>query len=318
MIWLIGCNGMLGREVAKQLKEEELLFCGTDKEISITDFGALEKYSKEITKSFYSLDSKLPENDKKINWIINCSAYTNVEKAETEEDLAQLLNEEGPRNIARLAREIGAKLIHISTDYVFNGKSKVPYTEDMQKEPMGVYGRTKSLGEDAIEKEMVQYYILRTAWLYGFEGKNFVYTMTNAMNNRDEVRVVNDQFGSPTCTVDLAQTIIKIITKSNKATGLVGLKSAPAFGVYHFTNEEQTSWYEFAQAIYNYGRKYKRITKECKVSSCTTQEYGANVARPEYSVLSKEKIKKELNIKIPKWNKSLEKFIKDSRFTLGQ
>lgn len=318
MIWLIGCNGMLGREVAKQLKEQGLLFTGTDREVDITEPAALENFSKTLTTSFYSLDSNLSDSEKKVDWIINCSAYTNVDKAEEEVELAQKLNTEGPLNIARMARKLGAKLIHISTDYVFGGSDNktVAYTENCPKAPLGVYGKTKALGEEAIEKEMVQYYILRTAWLYGFEGKNFVYTMTKAMNTRDDVKVVNDQKGTPTCAVDLANAIVTIIMKSKKATGLFGSKSAPAFGIYHFTDEGETNWFEFAQYIYKFGRKYKHITKDCQVNSCTTQEFGAKVERPAYSVMSKEKIKKELNIKIPDWKKSLEKFMKDKRFNL--
>lgn len=311
MIWLIGCNGMLGREVAKQLKDNNLPFVGSDKEVDITSPDALESFQKNLTTSFYNLDSKIPESERKIDWIINCSAYTNVDKAEEDTELAAKLNAEGPLNIARVARKIGAKLIHISTDYVFGGDGNEPYTETMPKNPLGVYGKTKSDGEEAIEKEMVQYFILRTAWLYGFEGKNFVYTMTNAMNNRDEVKVVNDQFGSPTCTVDLANTIITIINKTNNAKDIL---SAPTFGIYHFTNEGQTNWYDFAKAIYKYGKKYKRITKDCTVNSCTTEEFGAKVKRPAYSVLSKEKIQKELKIKIPDWEKSLKEFIKNDRF----
>ena len=316
MIWLIGCNGMLGREVARQLKENNLSFVGTDKEVDITNPDALDAYQKNLMTSFYSLDSKLPESEKTISWIINCSAYTNVDKAEEDTELAAKLNAEGPLNIARVARKLGAKLIHISTDYVFGGDGNEPYTENMEKTPLGVYGKTKADGEDAIEKEMVQYFILRTAWLYGFEGINFVYTMTKAMNNRDEVKVVNDQFGSPTCTVDLANAIITIINKTNNAKGFFGSNSTPAFGIYHFTNEGQTTWFEFAQAIYKYGRKYKRITKDCAVNPCTTAEFGAKVKRPAYSVLSKEKIQKELKIKIPNWEKSLKNFMKSKRFEI--
>ena len=184
MIWLIGCKGMLGSEVTKQLKEKNLEFVGTDKEVDITNPDALESFEKSVITSFYDLDKVIPEDKNKINWIINCSAYTNVDKAEDEPELAEKLNTEGALNIARIARKIGAKLIHISTDYVFNGEGKTPYTEDMPKEGLGVYGRTKAAGEDLIEKEMVQYYIIRTAWLYGFDGRNFVYTITNAMPER--------------------------------------------------------------------------------------------------------------------------------------
>lgn len=313
MIWLIGNKGMLGSEVKKRLQDAKLPFIGTDKEVDVTDASSLENFANGVlTDSYYPSD--LPHSERRITWIINCSAYTNVEKAEEDSELAEKLNAQGPLNIARLARKIGAKLIHISTDYVFNGKGKTPYTEETPKEPLGVYGKTKSQGEDAIQKEMNTYYILRTAWLYGFDGKNFVYTMTNAMQNHDSVKVVNDQKGTPTCAVDLAEVIIKIIAKSNKAKGFFGKNSAPSFGIYHFTNEGETTWFEFTQEIYRLGKKYGRITNECAVNPCTTQEYGAKVERPAYSVLNKGKISKELKIKIPAWQTSLEKFIKNVRF----
>ena len=311
MIWLIGCKGMLGSEVARQLDEKKYNWVGTDKDVDITDADALMNFVKSVETSTY-LDTS--SNDKHIKWIINCSAYTNVDKAEEDVELADKLNNSGVLNIARTARSIGAKLIHISTDYVFNGQGKEPYTEEMEKEPLGVYGKTKSAGEDAIQKEMTQYYILRTAWLYGFDGKNFVYTMTKLMNSHDQIKVVNDQKGTPTCALDLAAVILKIIEKADKATEAFGKHSAPAFGIYHFTNGGQTDWHEFATEIYRLGRKYGRITQECDVKPCTTEEYGAKVQRPAYSVLSKDKICRELKIKLPDWKVSLEKFIKGDRF----
>ncbi|MBR5401593.1 MAG: dTDP-4-dehydrorhamnose reductase [Treponema sp.] len=311
MIWLIGCKGMLGSEVARQLDEKKAHWVGTDKEVDITDAEALAAFEKSVETSSY-LDTT--STDKHIKWIINCSAYTNVDKAEEEPELADRLNNLGALNIARTARRIGAKLIHISTDYVFGGNGKEPYTEDMEKNPLGVYGKTKSDGEDAIQKEMTQFYILRTAWLYGYDGKNFVYTMTNLMNSHDQIRVVNDQKGTPTCAVDLASVILKIIEKSDNATEAFGKHSAPTPGIYHFTNAGETTWYNFATEIYHFGRKYGRIKNECKVNACTTEEYGANVQRPAYSVLSKDKICRELKIKLPEWRVSLEKFIKGERF----
>ena len=313
MIWLIGCKGMLGSEVAKQLEEKKLPWVGTDKEVDITDPQALLDFTNKIETAAY-FPSDLRRADRKIRWIINCSAYTNVDKAEEDVELAEKLNATGPLNIARLARSIGAKLIHISTDYVFDGQGNQPYTEDMAKAPLGVYGRTKAAGEDAIMKEMNTYYIIRTAWLYGFDGKNFVYTMTRAMNSHEQVRVVNDQMGTPTYAPDLAAAILRFIEKSENAKSFFGKNSAPAYGIYHFTNEGQTNWHEFASEIYRLGRKYGRITNDCRVDACTTEEYGAKVQRPAYSVLSKAKISKALKIKIPEWQVSLEKFMKSERF----
>ncbi len=315
MIWLIGCKGMLGSEVAKQLDEKKLPWVGTDREVDITNSQALFDFTNKIETAAY-FPSDLPRADRKIQWIINCSAYTNVDKAEEETELAQKLNEEGPTNIARVARSIGAKLIHISTDYVFDGSGNSPYTEDMPKAPLGVYGKTKAAGEDAIMKEMNTYYIIRTAWLYGFDGRNFVYTMSKVMNSHDSVRVVNDQMGTPTYAPDLAAVILRFIEKSDNAKSFFGKNSAPAYGIYHFTDEGQTNWYDFAREIYRLGRKHGRITQECSVNSCSTEEYGAAVQRPAYSVLSKEKISKALKLKIPDWQSSLEKFIKNERFEI--
>lgn len=315
MIWLIGCKGMLGTEVSKQLEKANLNWIGTDRDVDISDYDALEKFTKNIeTESYFP--SELKKSERQINWIINCAAYTNVDKAEEDVELAEKLNAQGPLNIARIARKIGAKLIHISTDYVFDGSGNVPYTEEQQKEPLGVYGKTKAEGEDFIQKEMNTYYIIRTAWLYGFDGKNFVYTMTKAMNSHDSVKVVNDQFGTPTYAVDLASVILKIIEKTNKASGFFGKNSIPSYGIYQFTDGGQTNWFEFAQEIYKLGKKYGRITSECQVNPCTTEEYGAKVKRPAYSVLSKEKICNELKIKLPDWKTSLENFIKNSRFEI--
>ena len=315
MIWLIGCKGMLGSEIAKQLDVYKLPWVGTGKEVDITDFNALEAFTKSIETASY-FPSQLSRSQRQINWIINCAAYTNVEKAEEDIELAQKLNELGPLNIARISRIIGAKLIHISTDYVFDGSSEIPYTEDMQKSPLCVYGLTKSNGEEAIQKEMNTYYIIRTSWLYGFKGKNFVYTMTKAMEAKDEIKVVNDQFGTPTCTVDLASVIIRIIDRSEHASGFFGKNSIPSYGIYHFSNGGETNWYDFANEIYKLGKKYGRISSECIINSCTTEEYGAKVKRPKYSVLNKSKICSELKIKLPDWKVSLDKFIKSNEFSL--
>lgn len=313
MIWLIGCKGMLGSEVAKHLDEKKLPWIGTDREVDITDPQALLDFTNKIETAAY-FPSDLKKADRKIQWIINCAAYTNVDKAEEDTELAEKLNAIGPLNIARTARSIGAKLIHISTDYVFDGQGSVPYTEDMQKSPLGVYGRTKAAGEDAIMKEMNTYYIIRTAWLYGFDGRNFVYTMTKAMNGHDSVRVVNDQKGTPTYAPDLASVILRFIEKSDNAKSFFGKNSAPAYGIYNFTNEGATTWFDFTREIYRLGRKFGRITQECTVNPCTTEEYGAKVQRPAWSVLNKDKISKALKIKIPEWQNSLEKFMKSERF----
>ncbi len=318
MIWLIGCKGMLGTELGKQLTDNNISWVGTDTEVDITDQNALDSFALSHSPSAEMTGSSALRGHvgKKITWIINCSAYTNVDKAESEQELAAKLNEEGPLHIARTARRINAKLIHISTDYVYDGTSSEPYTEEMPFSPVNTYGKTKAAGEIAIQKEMTQYYILRTSWLYGFEGKNFVYTITKSMNANNSVKVVSDQKGSPTFAGDLAAAIIKIINVSENATSLVGKKSALPYGTYNYTDEGAISWYDFAVKIYALGKKYRKITNDCTVTSCLSTDYNTEAKRPEYSVLSKTKIQKALKIKIPKWDVSLEKFFKSKRFVL--
>lgn len=316
MIWLIGCKGMLGSEIAQQLDQHNIPWVGTDAEVDITDPLALESFAAAHDSAAAKTGGAVSKGKThgKIKWVINCAAFTDVNRAESQQELAEKLNEAGPRNIARTARQIGAKLIHISTDYVFDGSASEPYTELSSKQPLGVYGKTKSDGEDAVQKEMTQYYILRTAWLYGFDGKNFVYTMTNAMNTHDSVQVVNDQRGTPTCTTTLASVILKIIETSEKAPGLFGKNSAIPYGIYHCTDLGNITWFDFAQKIYELGKKHGRITSECQVNPCSTSDYPTPAARPAYSVLSKDKLQKGLKIKLPEWDESLEKFIKSPRF----
>ncbi len=318
MVWLIGCNGMLGSEIAKQLTDSKIAWIGSDTDVDITSPEALDDFAESHDSSANTTGSSVAKGKvpSKITWVINCAAWTAVDAAEENKEMAKKLNEDGPRNIARVARKIGAKLIHISTDYVFDGSATEPYTEESERKPCGVYGETKALGEAVIEKEMTQYYILRTAWLYGFNGKNFVYTMTKAMNTRESVQVVNDQKGSPTFAGDLASAIMKIINTSTNAQNLFGKNSAPPYGIYNFTNLGEITWYDFACKIYELGKKYKRITNNCKINPCSTEEYPTPCKRPAYSVLSKDKIQKSLKIKIPAWEDSLERFIKSDKFSI--
>lgn len=210
----------------------------------------------------------------------------------------------GPRNIANLANQIHAKMIHISTDYVFDGTGTEPYTEDISVAPIGVYGRTKAAGEVAVRHNFKDYYIIRTAWLYGWAGKKFVYTMIKAMNTHDSVKVVNDQKGSPTFAGDLASVIIKIINKNDVP-----------YGTYHCTDLGEITWWDFTNEIKKIGVEKGIITnKECVVNPCTTDEYPTPAKRPAYSVLSKDKIQKALKITLPDWKQSLKVFIDSEMF----
>lgn len=297
MVWVIGSKGMLGSEILKQLEMNQISFTGTDLDVDITN-------PQELA-SFAAINSN-------INWIVNCAAYTNVEKAETEIELAEKLNATGAENIAKLANKIGARLIHISTDYVFDGKAKTPYTEIMKTCPIGIYGKTKEKGEKLVLQELPDAYIFRTAWLYGPRGKNFVYTMINLMNEKDEISVVNDQFGSPTCTLDLARYIIAVILGGQEIPGNPHPYVYP--GIYHCSGEGQASWYDFAKEIYKIGKEKRIITKDCTIKPCSTKEFGSKTPRPAYSVLSKSKLKKALQTKIPHWQESLRAFMASPMF----
>lgn len=300
MIWLIGSKGMLGSEIARQLEEADLAFVGTDRNVDITNRQELEAFA---------------DGNPGITWVVNCAAYTAVEKAETEQELAERLNATGAGNIAATARAIGAGMIHISTDYVFDGTGRTPYTEIMPIAPLGVYGKTKAQGERLVLEAHPDAHLFRTAWLYGPRGRNFVYTMVSLMNSRDRISVVDDQLGSPTCTMDLARYIIHTITSSQATARFDGKPPTPIPpGIYHCTGEGETSWFGFAQEIYRIGREKGIITKDCEVTPCTTAEFGAAVERPAYSVLSKAKLKRALQQTIPSWQESLRAFMSSPFF----
>jgi len=289
MIWLIGNKGMLGNDVEKLLKERGLVYWASDREIDISDYKALEKFGK----------------DKKIKWIINCAGYTKVDKAEEEIDEAFKLNKDGVRNIAIFSAKKQIRLIHISTDYVFDGRQKgegdaAAYTEDDKTHPISIYGKSKLAGEEEIKKMLGGYFIIRTAWLYGFYGNNFVSTMLRSFKEKEVIKVVSDQWGSPTYTVDLAGAILKIIEDESVK-----------YGIYHFTNEGVTNWYKFARAIYGKAKKLNLIStgKKVVLKAIKTEEYPTAAARPRNSILSKEKIKKEFNLDIRDWKEALTEYL---------
>jgi dTDP-4-dehydrorhamnose reductase len=206
------------------------------------------------------------------------------------------------RNISKIATEKQAKLIHLSTDYVFDGEKNMPlsYTEDDKTEPINIYGESKLAGESEIKETLKKYFILRTAWLYGRGGKNFVSTMLKLFKEKEEIKVVSDQWGSPTYTVDLAEVILKMINNDSDK-----------FGIYHFTNEGVTNWYEFAREIYRKSKKLGIIdsNKEIEIRGIETKEYPTPAQRPKWSWLSKEKIKRELSLDIRNWEDALTDFL---------
>ena len=286
MIWLIGNKGMLGQEVEKLFKRKRLSYLASDKEVDITDYPILQEFTKNI----------------KLKWIINCSGYTDVDKAEKEIEKAFLINRDGVRNISKIATEKQAKLIHLSTDYVFNGEkdTHLSYTEDDETDPINLYGESKLAGEREIKETFEKYFILRTAWLYGRGGKNFVYTMLKLFKEKEEIKMVSDQWGSPTYAVDLAEVIVEIINNDSDK-----------FGIFHFTNEGVTNWYEFARAIYEKAKSLNLlgVNRKVEIKNIETEDCSTVARRPKCSILSKDKIKKEFNVKIRDWEEALDDFL---------
>jgi len=222
-------------------------------------------------------------------YCINCAAYTAVDKAEEETEQARKVNRDGVENLARLCQEHGTVLIHISTDFVFSGTGNVPLTEEDRTDPVNVYGMTKLEGEQAVRSLLERYFIIRTSWLYSEHGNNFVKTMLRLSGERDELRVIWDQVGTPTYAMDLAACILHIMETSSDA-----------YGVYHFSNEGVTSWYDFTKAI------LELSNKSTKVIPVRTAEYVTKAQRPAYSVMDKTKIKNNLKLDIPHWRESLQ------------
>lgn len=281
-ILITGANGMLAKAVIKRLQKGNELICTDVLDLDITDEKAVIDF---VTNT-------------KPEYIINCAAYTAVDKAEEAGEIVEKINANGPGNLAKAAKKIDIPLVHISTDYVFGGDLDLEqvYNEDDKKSPVTVYGITKLHGEEQIEKNTDKYYIFRTAWLYG-DGNNFVRTMLKLGKSKDEINVVSDQHGSPTYSVDLANFIAEAIEKKIE------------YGVYHATNEGYTTWYDFTRKIFEYAKI------DCKVNPVTTEKYIemmkiTQAKRPNNSKLSKEKLKAQ-GIKIPNWEDGLKRYLKE-------
>ena len=280
-VLLIGADGMLGGELRERLEKIQDVTGTTLQTLDICDREAVFAKAKEVNPDF----------------IINCAAYTNVDGCETNYDLANRVNGLALENIADATKATNSTLIHISTDYVFDGKMDVEkaYTEDMEPAPVTAYGKTKLLGEENARKAE-KYYILRTAWLYGLGGKNFVKTMLKLSETHDTLSVVCDQHGSPTCTTTLCEIIEAIMEKE------------PEYGVYHSTNEGFTTWYDFTRKI------FELAGKSTKVNPVTSAEYKemnpASSDRPKNSQLSKEKLHK-IDVYPKAWEKALEEYLKE-------
>ena len=288
MIWLIGSKGMLASEIAAQLDRHNIQWIGSDREVDITDKTAVDSFAHRT----FALDS--------LDWIINCAAYTAVDKAEEEPKIAQKLNADALINICEVAKQYGAQLIHFSTDYVFDGTSSIPYIETDTTNPQSVYGGTKLQGEKNILALLPEYYIIRTAWLYGKGGNNFVSTMLRLMNEKETLKVVNDQRGSPTYAVDLAKAVVHIVQLDNRQ-----------YGIYHYSNEGNITWYDFSCKIYKQGKKIGLIKKDCLIEACSSGEFPQKAHRPSFSLLCKQKIKEAFSLSIPQWDESLISYLKE-------
>ena len=235
--------------------------------------------------------------DQNINAVINCAAYTAVDKAEKDEYTAQKVNSEGVLNLVNALKKVNGKLIHISTDYVFDGNHSQPYKESNPVSPVGVYGETKRAGELAVINSSIDALVIRTYWLYSVYGNNFLKTMLKLGHDKDELGVIFDQVGTPTNASDLAKTCLDILAYSKEAN--INSKGK----IYHYSNEGVTSWYDFAEAIMELG------SIDCKIRPIETKDYPTPAKRPHYSVLNKSKIKTDFNIQIPNWRDSLDKCI---------
>lgn len=237
------------------------------------------------------LDMKVLEdlfNQEKPEFVINCAAYTAVDKAEDEIELSRKINRDGAENIAQLCAKFGATMLQVSTDFVFEGNIPTLLNENHPTEPISVYGLTKLEGEKAVSDSLTEHYIIRTAWLYSEFANNFMKTMIKLGTDRDSLGIITDQIGSPTYGVDLAGALLDIIASDKKA-----------YGIYHYSNEGAISWYDFAQAIFELGNI------EVKVNPLKTSEYPTKAARPAFSVMDKTKIKSIFGIEIPYWRDSL-------------
>lgn len=275
-IIVTGCNGQLGRAINKELSgNAELTFVNTDvAELDITSIDKVMELAREV----------------KPYAIINCAAHTAVDACETDVDNAYRINAVGPKNLSIAASETGAKMIHISTDYVFDGTATKPYIELDKPNPQGIYGMTKLAGENMVKDFADRYFIFRTAWLYG-DGKNFAKTMLRLAETHDTVRVVRDQVGSPTSTKELAGAVSRLLFTEN-------------YGLFHATCEGSCNWAEFAEEI------FRLAGKTTRVEGITTEEYGAPAARPAYSILENYMLKLTGGYQFADWHDAIAEYIK--------
>ena len=274
-ILVTGAGGQLGYDVCRELAARGSDHCGADRQdFDITDLESTHEYIRE-----YHPDA-----------VIHCAAYTAVDAAEENEELCRRVNAEGTRNIAEVCKDLDIKMIYISTDYVFSGQGERPWEPEDEREPQSVYGQTKYEGELAVQELLERYFIVRIAWVFGVNGKNFIKTMLKLSENHDMITVVNDQFGSPTYTYDLARLLVDMVQTEK-------------YGIYHATNEGICSWYEFACAI------FQEAGIPVTVKPVSTAEYGAKASRPANSRMSKDKLEENGFERLPAWQDALKRYL---------
>lgn len=275
-VLVTGVKGQLGYDVVNELEKRGHTAIGTDvEEMDITDEGKV----REV------LDAEKPDA------VIHCAAYTAVDAAEDNVELCRKINAEGTENIAKACKELGCKLLYVSTDYVFNGEGERPWEPDDEREPLNVYGQTKYEGELAVEKYVEKFFIVRIAWVFGINGKNFIKTMLRLGEDHDELTVVADQIGSPTYTYDLARLLVDMI-------------GSDKYGRYHATNEGLCSWYDFAVEI------FRQAGMDVRVRPVTSEEYPAKAKRPHNSRMDKAKLEENGFERLPDWKDALGRYLR--------
>lgn len=280
VVLVTGANGQLGQSlqfIAPKYPDIQFIFCDLSK-LDITNLNSIKQLFEQY----------------KPNFCINAAAYTAVDKAESEPEKADLINVVGAKNLAEVCKEFDTILLHISTDFVFDGTKDSPYTENDFPNPTGVYGQTKLDGEKAIQETWHKHFIIRTSWVYSQFGNNFMKTMLRLASERDKLSVVNDQIGTPTNAVDLAEVLIQIIKFCHAE-----FISASLFGIYNFSNEGQCSWYDFAKKIF----EFNNVT--INLEPIPTTSFPTPAKRPAYSVLDKSKLKNTFGVKVMSWETSL-------------
>ena len=275
-VLVTGVKGQLGYDVVNELEKRGHTAIGTDvEEMDITDEGKV----REV------LDTEKPDA------VIHCAAYTAVDAAEDNVELCRKINAEGTENIAKACKELGCKLLYVSTDYVFNGEGERPWKPDDEREPLNVYGQTKYEGELAVEKYVEKFFIVRIAWVFGINGKNFIKTMLRLGEDHDELTIVADQIGSPTYTYDLARLLVDMI-------------GSDKYGRYHATNEGLCSWYDFAVEI------FRQAGMDVRVRPVTSEEYPAKAKRPHNSRMDKAKLEENGFERLPDWKDALGRYLR--------